>query len=263
MSGSAGVRVRRDGAVVHLTLDHPERRNALSVAMTDRLLEALTEVAAREEDRVVILRGTGDAFCAGADLTEAAGFPTPLAYMHRVGELVATMHELPKPTIALLTGPAVGIGANLALACDLVVASERAELCEIFSRRGLSLDGGGSWLLPRLAGLQHAKRIAFFGHRVSAREAEVLGLVSRVIDHDHAEAFATEWATELAGRPSQALALTKAELNASFQRSLREALDAEALSQVANFHHPDFTTRLSMFLARDSRAQSPTKDELS
>jgi 2-(1,2-epoxy-1,2-dihydrophenyl)acetyl-CoA isomerase len=124
-----------------LTLDHPERRNALSVAMTDRLLEALTEVAAREEDRVVILRGTGDAFCAGADLTEAAGFPTPLAYMHRVGELVATMHELPKPTIALLTGPAVGIGANLALACDLVVASERAELCEIFSRRGLSLDG--------------------------------------------------------------------------------------------------------------------------
>jgi 2-(1,2-epoxy-1,2-dihydrophenyl)acetyl-CoA isomerase len=242
-----GLRVERDGGIVTVTLDRPARKNAISAAMTDGLLETLSEVAGRAEDRVLVLTSTPPAFTSGADLSEAGKFPSLLSYMRRVGALVLAIHGLPKPTIAALPGAAVGVGANLALACDLVIAAEGASLRELFAARGLSLDGGGSWLLPRLVGLQRAKQLAFFADEISAWDALAFGLVTRVVPDHELDTATEEWAARLAAGPSQALSVIKAQLNGSFERSLAEALEVEAVAQVANVMHPDFAEGLAAF----------------
>ncbi|HXY94827.1 MAG TPA: enoyl-CoA hydratase/isomerase family protein, partial [Acidimicrobiia bacterium] len=170
--------VSRDEGVVTITLNRPEKRNALNPSMAFELLETFRTIAADAADRVVVLTGAGGAFCSGADLTDRDGQPAhPLTYMRMIGSLALTIHEIPKPTIAKVRGVAAGAGANMALACDLVVASDDARLTQIFVRRGLSIDFGGSFLLPRLVGMQRAKELAFFGDFVGAADAQDLGLV--------------------------------------------------------------------------------------
>jgi len=141
--------------------------------------------------------------------------------------------------IAKVNGIAAGAGCNLALGCDLIIASDQARFSEIFARRGLSLDFGGTWLLPRLVGLHRAKELAFFADVISANEAADMGLVNRVVPHAELDAFVDDWAGRLAAGPPIALAASKVMLNNSFSNSLGEALVDEARSQSLNFHTRD------------------------
>jgi len=217
----------RRGGVLTLTLNRPDRRNAFDAEMLAALLAALRGAADDPGIRAVILTGAGGAFCAGADLTASAARQAhPLARMRVINEVVERLHGLPVPTIAQVDGVAVGAGWNLALCCDLVVATPQAQFSQIFARRGLSLDCGGSWLLPRLVGMQQAKRLALLADMIDAEEARSLGLVTWVRDAAEIGEFVASLASRLAAGPPVALAQTKALLAESTGRSLAEALAA-------------------------------------
>jgi 2-(1,2-epoxy-1,2-dihydrophenyl)acetyl-CoA isomerase len=238
---------RADG-VVTLTMNRPERKNAITVEMTEALIAALREVAGRRDDRVLVLTGAGDEFCSGADLSAPSELTDDgLLYMRRVGEAVLALHQLPKPTIAKVPGVAAGLGCNLALGCDLIVASDAARFSEIFARRGLSLDGGGSWLLPRLVGLHKAKELAFFADILSAKEAADAGLVNRVVAHTELDAVVDEWARRLASGPPIALSMTKTMLNNSASLSMAQAVEDEARCQNVNFRTADMAEAMLAF----------------
>src|SRR6185437_4404968 len=170
---------RRDG-VVTVTMNRPERKNAVNSVMLGELVAVLGEVERNRDDRVLVLTGAGGAFCSGADLTDPLGTTgepdtSPLIGMRRLGDAALTLHRLTKPAIAKVDGVAVGAGLSLALGCDLVVVSDRSRFSAIFAQRGLSLDYGASWLLPRLVGLAKAKEVALFGDIFDAPRAEALG----------------------------------------------------------------------------------------
>ncbi|WP_280420503.1 enoyl-CoA hydratase/isomerase family protein [Nocardia carnea] len=220
--------------IATLTLNRPGRKNGLNKALVDEAIAALERIAGDDACRVVVLTGAGSAFCSGMDLAERIE-PDELTFMRRVGRLCDLIHRLPVPVIAQVRGGAVGFGANLALCADLVLAGESAVFGEIFAERGLSIDGGGSWLVPRLVGLGRAKEIMFLAARVSGEEAARLGLVNRCVPDADLEATVSEWATRLANGPRRALSVIKQQLNTSFERSFAEAIDAEALGQSLAF----------------------------
>jgi 2-(1,2-epoxy-1,2-dihydrophenyl)acetyl-CoA isomerase len=167
-----------------------------------------------------------------------------------VNAAALALHEMTKPTIAKVNGDAVGAGMNLALGCDLVVAAESARFSEIFARRGLSLDFGGSWLLPRLVGMHKAKELALFGEIISAREAERIGLVNRVVPDAELDTFVTDWAERLASGAPLALQLSKKLLSNAFSVGLAEALDAEAAAQSINLVSEDTKEGVTAFLEK-------------
>ncbi len=244
--------VERDGGVVTVTMNRPARKNAANGTMWRELLEVFDEVAADRHDRVMVLTGAGGAFCSGADLGDAsnvAGRPGDpfLVQMRALGQVALRLHQIPKPTIAKVGGIAAGAGMSMALGCDLVVASESARFSQIFSKRGLSIDFGASWLLPRLIGLHRAKELAFFADILSAAEAESIGVVNRVVPDPELDPFVAGWARRLAGGPPLALSLTKTMLNGSMNLSLDQALEEEARSQAINFGTADTAEALLAF----------------
>jgi len=242
---------RRESGVVVVTLNRPARKNAINGPMWDELLEVFTEVGESTSDRVLVVTGAGDAFCSGADLEGERGPDKhQLQRMHHFNRVALALHGIPKPTIAKVNGVAVGAGLNIALGCDLVVASDRARFSEIFARRGLSLDLGGSWLLPRLVGLHRAKELALLAEIVPATEAERLGLVNRVVAHDELDAFVDDWAARLAAGPPLALAMSKRMLNNAFSVTLSEALDMEAMAQSVNIASKDTREAILAFLEK-------------
>jgi enoyl-CoA hydratase/carnithine racemase len=240
---------RAPNGVVTLTLDRPGKKNAMNATMFNELLAVFREIDASTTDRVLVITGSGDAFCSGADLGER-GRDTrhPLARLHWVADVALALHRLPKPVIAKVNGVAVGAGMNLALASDLIVASETARFSEIFARRGLSIDFGGSWLLPRLVGMHRAKELALLADIISAKEAAELGLVNRVLPPGQLDAFVTDWADRLASGPPIALGLTKRLLTNSFSATMDEALEAEAMAQSVNTGTEDTAEAIRAFL---------------
>ena len=162
------------------------------------------------------------------------------------------LHRLPQPTIAKVRGVAVGAGCNLALGCDLVVASSTARFSQIFARRGLTLDFGGSWLLPRRLGLHRAKELAFFADIIGADEADRIGLVNRVVADDEIDAFVDGWARRLLEAPPIALAMTKRLLNNSLEVTMEEALDDEGMAQTVNFGTQDTMEAMTAFVEKRS-----------
>jgi enoyl-CoA hydratase/carnithine racemase len=250
--------VQRNGGIVTITLTRPEKKNAINGVMWDELLATFREIADSSADRAVVITGAGGAFCSGADLTGRNAPGTPerhqLAAMRHVGDVCLALQRLPQPVIAKVRGVAVGAGCNLALGCDLVVASTNARFSEIFAKRGLSVDFGGSWVLPRRVGLHRAKELAFFADIIDATEAERIGLVNRVVDDAELDAFVDDWATRLAAGPPIALAMTKRLLNNSMQVTLEEALDDEGTAQTINFTTADTMEAMSAFVGkRDPR----------
>jgi 2-(1,2-epoxy-1,2-dihydrophenyl)acetyl-CoA isomerase len=224
------------GGVVTLTLDRAERKNAIDLPLFDRLRDAFRELGEDPRARVLVLTGAGDAFCSGADIgTVRTGEAQPvLVVIRRIHEMVLALQQVSKPVIARVNGVAAGAGLSLALACDLIVASERARFSAIFARRGLSLDCGGSWLLPRLVGLHRAKELALLADIYTAEQAERMGLVNRVVPHAELDAAVADWAERLAGGPPLALSMSKRLLNAGLDSSLAEALENEALAVAVN-----------------------------
>jgi 2-(1,2-epoxy-1,2-dihydrophenyl)acetyl-CoA isomerase len=227
--------VLRKGPVLTVTLNRPRRKNAMNADAWSRLQDALRNARMDEGVRVVVLTGAGDDFCAGADLSGAQVERHPLNRMRWYGDIAMALHDMPKPVIAKVSGVAVGAGWNLALGCDLVVASTTARFSQIFARRGLSLDFGGSWLLPRIVGLQQAKRLALLADSVDAEEALRLGLVTWVKLPEEIDEFVDDLAARLAEGPPIALAQSKLMLNEATTRCLREALESEARVQVVNY----------------------------
>lgn len=246
------IRVARTGGVVTITLDRPERKNALSHGMVEELTEVLTAVTDDSDARVMVVTGAGDAFCSGADLTGLTGEDAAngLAHMRQIHRLASLLHEVPQPTIARINGVAAGAGLNLALGCDLTVASTEARFSQIFARRGLSTDFGGAWLLPRLIGLHRAKELALFGEVVPAAEAERLGLVNRVVPPGELDAVVDEWAARLAAGPPIALTQTKRMLNRSFETSWEAQLEAESTAQAYNFSTRDTAEAMRAFFEK-------------
>lgn len=232
--------VDHDGGVLNVTLNRPQVKNAMNDQMWDELLDLFRGAQIDPEVRVLVLAGAGGAFCSGADLSSPGGLlRQPLTHMRKVGDVALALHRLTKPTIAKVGGVAAGAGCNLALGCDLVVASEEARFSEIFARRGLSLDFGGSWLLPRLVGLHKAKELALLAEMISAREALEVGIVNRVVPPADLDGFVQGWAERLSAGPPLALSMTKTLLNASFAASMDEALEDEARAQAVNLRTED------------------------
>jgi enoyl-CoA hydratase/carnithine racemase len=246
---------RDDEGVVTITLNRPAKKNALNAVMWNELLATFREIAETPRDRVVVITGAGDAFCSGADLSGGGGGTTSeprhqFYGMRHVGDVALALHRIPQPTIAKVNAVAVGAGCNLALGCDLIVASDEARFSEIFARRGLSVDFGGSWLVPRLIGLHKAKELAFFAEIISAKEAEAMGLVNRVVPAGQLDAFVADWAHRLAQGPPIALAQTKRLLNDSFDVTLDEALEREGWAQTVNGKTEDTAEAMKAFLEK-------------
>ena len=238
--------VERDAGVVTITLNRPRKLNAMTARMWQELIEALDEIEDNRDDRALIITGAGDGFCSGADLTDTEGNETAVGgvggtwrRMRLVGSAALKLHDFAKPTVAAVNGVAAGAGLNLALCCDIIVASDRARFSEIFSRRGLAVDYGGSWLLPRLIGLHRAKELVLLAEMLDATAAERMGLVNRVVAHDALITEVREIAGRLAALPPLQLAMSKKLLNQSFAMSMAEALDAEGLAQTVSFASKD------------------------
>ncbi|MEU7425846.1 enoyl-CoA hydratase/isomerase family protein [Streptomyces sp. NPDC048362] len=242
--------------VSYITLDRPEALNALTPALRDRLVGLLAEASADPAVRAVVLTGTGRGFCAGADLRGSAGsgerVAGDVARTLRLGaqRLIAAVLDCEKPVLAAVNGTAAGLGAHLALACDLVLAAESARFIEVFVRRGLVPDGGGAYLLTRLVGPQRAKELMFLGDAVPAADAHRLGLVNRVVADGELAETAREWATRLAAGPTRALALTKHLVNASLDADRPAAFAAEAWAQELNMTTRDAREGLRAFAER-------------
>ncbi|MFF7280553.1 enoyl-CoA hydratase-related protein [Streptomyces griseorubiginosus] len=256
-----------DGGVAQVTLNRPEALNAITPDQRERLIRLLGEASADPGVRAVVLTGTGRGFCAGADLRGGAvagergaggvageRVAGDVARMIRDGaqRLIAAVLDCEKPVIAAVNGTAAGLGAHLALACDLVLAAESARFIEVFVRRGLVPDGGGAYLLPRLVGPQRAKELMFFGDALSAADAERLGLVNRVVPDGELDKTAREWAARLAAGPTRALALTKQLVNASLDSDRATAFAAEAAAQEINMTTADAQEGVASFVERRS-----------
>lgn len=241
-----------------ITLNRPAAMNAVTWEQREEIIGLLDDASAAPDVRAVVVSATGKGFCAGADLRggSAAGerVAGDVARTIRRGaqRFIAAVLDCEKPVIAAVNGTAAGIGAHLALACDLVIAAEEARFIEVFVRRGLVPDGGGAYLLPRLVGPQRAKELMFFGDAVSAAEAERLGLVNRVVPAGELERTARAWAERLAQGPTRALALTKQLVNASLDGDRAAAFAAEAAAQEINMTTADAGEGVASFVERRS-----------
>ena len=236
--------------VTTITLDRPERKNAIDEAMWRTLRDMLQHVRNDADTRVVVLQGAGGDFCAGADVASSAHEEHPIPRLRRIGDVALALFELPMPVIAKVDGVAAGAGMNLALACDLVVASDRARFSQIFARRGLSIDFGGSWLLPRLIGVHKAKELVLLADMYDAAAAAEFGFVNRVVPVAELDAFVAEWASRLAAGPPIALSLSKRLLDSSFDVSFEQALDDEGRAQTVNISTKDTLEAISAFVEK-------------
>ncbi|MFI1797798.1 enoyl-CoA hydratase/isomerase family protein [Streptomyces sp. NPDC020379] len=247
-----------DNGVLRITLNRPEALHAITADLREQLISRFFYASADPAVRAVVVTATGRAFCSGADLRPASrprpGGPVPgdVARLIQRGaqRLIGAVLDCEKPVIAAVNGVAAGLGAHLALACDLVLAGESAQFIEVFVRRGLVPDGGGAYLLPRLVGPRRAKELLFFGDALSAEEAERLGLVNRVVPDGELAGTAHAWAERLAAGPTRALALTKQLVNVSLDADRAAAFTAEAAAQEINMTTADAREGLASFTER-------------
>jgi 2-(1,2-epoxy-1,2-dihydrophenyl)acetyl-CoA isomerase len=190
----------RDG-IRTLTLNRPHRKNAIDALLWRQLADALRATARDDGVRALVITGAGGAFCSGSDIGTGEDIH-PRHKLRRLSDVALALHDLAVPTVAKVTGVAVGAGWNLALGCDFVVATPESRFCQIFAKRGLSVDLGGSWLLPKLVGLQQAKRLVLLADMIDAAEAHRLGLVTWVTPADEIDAFVDDLARRLAAGPA-------------------------------------------------------------
>src|SRR6476659_10054149 len=243
--------VDRDGGIVTVTLNRPEKKNAANGVMWDELLACFRELAGEDQVRVVVITGAGGAFCSGADVSGMGGRETHgLANMRHISDIAMALHRIPQPTIAKVRGVAAGAGMNMALLCDLIVASDTARFSEIFARRGLTIDFGGSWALPRRVGMHRAKELTLLTDIIDASEADRIGLVNRVVPDGELDKFVDEWASRLAAGPPIALAQSKRLLNNAVGATLEQALDEEGAAQTINMSTKDTAEAVAAFLEK-------------
>jgi 2-(1,2-epoxy-1,2-dihydrophenyl)acetyl-CoA isomerase len=224
--------------VVTLTFNRPDRLNALSTPIMEGLLEALPRLAGDPVVGAIVLTGAGRAFCAGGDVksmaegTNQRPFNEAVAHLRGRMEVSRLLHEIPKPTIAMLNGVAAGAGLSLALACDLRIAARSARLITAFANIGFSGDFGGSYFLSKLVGTGKARELYYTAEPIEAEQALALGIVNRVVADDELAEATSTLARKLAQGPRIALALMKQHLNAAESSTLAALLDLEATHQI-------------------------------
>lgn len=245
----------QDGVLL-LTINRPARKNALSIAIYDDLLKALETASSDDGVGAVVITGKGDAFSAGGDVKRMAGTADPLTAEEKAARLrhrtriVELLHTMPKPTIAMMRGPAVGAGLSLALACDLRIADTSIRLSTAFIKVGLPGDFGGHYFLPRLVGVAKARELYLTSPMVHAEEALRIGLVNQVVNASELEGYVMDLARGLAEGPRTALACMKANLNDAWHTSLQEMLTLEADRHIRCVETSDHKEALRAFAER-------------
>jgi 2-(1,2-epoxy-1,2-dihydrophenyl)acetyl-CoA isomerase len=245
-----------DRAVARLTLNRPDRLNSFNVRMHEEVRAALESAGADTSVRVLVLTGAGRGFCAGQDLADRAVAPgeTPVDLGESVGRyyapLVRALRGLPMPVIAAVNGVAAGAGANLALACDIVVATRSASFIEPFCRLGLVPDTGGTYFLPRLVGTARAMGLALLGDKLSAEQAEEWGMIWKCVDDDLFASEVDQLALHFASAPTQGLARTKSLIHASSGNTLDQQLDLERDAMRELGFSADYREGVDAFMAK-------------
>jgi enoyl-CoA hydratase/carnithine racemase len=227
--------LEKAGEVTTITLNRPDKLNAFAGNMREELLDAVESAGGDRNVRVLVITGAGKAFCAGGDVNElAAGTntrPTEATNeRYTMSKIVLAINSMEKPVIASVNGAAVGGGCNLALACDIRIASELARFGEVFTRRGVHPDWGGIYLLPRLVGYAKAAELIFSGDLVDATEALRIGLVNQVVPHDTLQAMTQKLALKIVGNAPLPIALAKRGLQRFYEMNLAQAVDYEAFA---------------------------------
>ena len=249
------INVHSHGGIALIQFNRPEKMNAIGALTRKQLGEAIKQAERDDAVRVVVLTGTGRAFSSGADVTEmvqGAGMRTP----EDVGDVLRNeympilqrLRTMPKPVIAAMNGPAVGIGASFALACDVRIATPEAYILEAFVNIGLAPDGGVSWLLPRLAGTGVAYEMFFSGKPLSAADAHRLGVINRVVPAERLEEEVRDLANQLAAQPRQAMAGAKRAVNHALTSTYEEAMEFESYLQEAQAASTEFAEGVQRFL---------------
>jgi 2-(1,2-epoxy-1,2-dihydrophenyl)acetyl-CoA isomerase len=239
--------------IATLTLNRPEARNALDLTMREELVKAFDEIEGDAGTRIVILTGAGGHFCAGGDVKSMRQKHTASEGRARVellNRFVLRLFSFPKPVIAMVDGFAVGAGCNIALGCDMIVASDRARFGEVFLKIGLVPDGGGTWLLPRLVGLAKAKELVLTAEIIDAAEALRIGLVNRVVPTAELESATRALAARIAAGPPIAASLAKSLLNRAATVDLAAALEGEAFGQSNAITSEDHAEGVRAFLEK-------------
>lgn len=251
--GNGSILLEHSNGVATITLNRPERYNAVNHDLSTGLLEALGAVKKDDSVRAVILTGAGKGFCAGADLAVFGGV-TPsevedYIYMY-YGSVTKQMMDMPKPIIGAINGPVAGVGAAFALACDVRVMSESASFRYAFINIGLGPDGGAGWFLSRIVGYSRAFEIAVEGDKIPAERCLELGLTNKVVPNDQVLAAAQDWAQKLAQRPTVALGITKQALHHAHTHPLSETIALEARNQITALQSHDHKEGVQAFLQK-------------
>lgn len=239
-----------------ITLNRPNKLNSFNFEMADQMKEALMVAEANDEVRCVLLTGAGRAFCAGQDLAEATEVSNDpdrdLSEIvhHTYLPIIKGIRELEKPVVCAVNGTAAGAGANIALACDIVIASEEAKFIQSFSQIGLIPDSGGTYILPRLIGLARATALTFLGEKVSAQEAVEMGMIWKSYPVDSYMQEAQDIASKLAKMPTRGFGLTKRGFNAGFSNNLEEQMKLEAKLQAEAGETHDYNEGVQAFLEK-------------
>lgn len=242
--------------IARLTLNRPERLNSFNTAMHAEVRDALAGLERDGSARVLVLTGAGRGFCAGQDLSDRVvapgGAPPDLGPSIETGykPLILALRRLPLPVIAAVNGVAAGAGANIALACDLVIAARSATFIQAFARIGLVPDSGGTWLLPRLAGHARALGLALLGDKLPAEVAAEWGLIWRCVDDERLAAEVDTLAARLAAAPTRGLARTKQAMLEGWSRTLEQQLDVERDYQQELGHSADYAEGVAAFMEK-------------
>lgn len=252
MSDFHTIRVQHEGAIARITLNRPDRLNSFTIQMHSELRDALDNLG---NARVVILTGAGRGFCAGQDLNDRAVAPGQAVDLGDTVEqcwnpLIKTLTSLPQPVIGRVNGVAAGAGANIALACDIVVAAKSAKFIQSFSALGLIPDSGGTWVLPRLVGQARALGLALTGEPMSAEQAADWGMIWKAAKDDMLDAEVDGIANKLAALPPLGLTAIKEMIRASWQHSLNEELDCQARTMRRLGFTDDFREGVAAFLEK-------------
>lgn len=247
------IKIENRGAVSILSLNRPEVFHSFNRGMSHALLEALSSAEEDNNIRAIIITGSGKAFSAGQDLTEATAVDGPTIeniLNEHYNPLVRSIRSMNKPIIAAVNGIAAGAGANLALCCDIILASNQSSFIQAFSKIGLIPDTGGTFFLPRMIGFHRAMAYMMTAEKMSAQEAKDCGLVFKIFDDQNFLEECIGFATNLANMPTRALALTKKALNISFSNTMDQQLGVELLLQIEASQTHDFKEGIEAFLQK-------------
>ncbi|MBK8734454.1 MAG: enoyl-CoA hydratase/isomerase family protein [Saprospiraceae bacterium] len=247
------IKIENRGAVAILSLNRPEVFHSFNREMSHALLEALSAAEEDNNIRAIIITGSGKAFSAGQDLTEATAVDGPTIeniLNEHYNPLVRSIRSMNKPIIAAVNGIAAGAGANLALCCDIILASNQSSFIQAFSKIGLIPDTGGTFFLPRMIGFHRAMAYMMTAEKMNAQEAKDCGLVFKIFDDQNFLEECIGFATNLANMPTRALALTKKALNISFSNTMDQQLGVELLLQIEASQTHDFKEGIEAFLQK-------------